>query len=58
MITVNKRKVKEGGLMRCCLATLQERDEEDKEGQIINCKYCGDKMFFNGIYWEWYNDPK
>jgi hypothetical protein len=57
-------RVRHGGLMRCCLASLQgamaERTEPLQEGETIFCKYCdpnnGGMIFRNGA-WEW-NRPR
>jgi hypothetical protein len=52
--------VRPGGLMRCCLATLNEhmagRCEAPKEGERLGCRYCknvGGGMIFRGGAWEW-----
>jgi len=50
-------KVRHGGLMRCCLASLQERmatcAPDPKEGEQEKCKYCNNWMVFVGDAWEW-----
>lgn len=52
-----------GGLLRCCLATLEEfmaeTEEPPKEGDILHCKYHEDLggMIFHDHAWEW-NTPK
>jgi hypothetical protein len=51
-----------GGLMRCCLASLdeamRERAEPPQEGETMHCKYCkpdnGGMIFRDGA-WEWSN---
>ncbi len=59
--------VRHGGLMRCCLASIDEEmqrridDEEGpKEGDTLACKYCkaenGGMIFRDGA-WEW-NRPE
>ena len=51
--------VRTGGLMRCCLASLDEEMEKateaPKEGDIASCKYCSGKnqMVFRKGSWEW-----
>jgi len=53
---------KHGGLMRCCLLSLDDYYVEhpdflDKEGDTIKCKWCsGDGMILKDGYWEW-NHP-
>jgi len=51
-------KVRHGGLMRCCLATLDEFMRVVRnvhEGDQLICKGCGNAMVFKGDAWEW--DP-
>jgi len=55
MVTV---KVRHGGLMRCCLATIDEAmlaaTEAPKEGDRMKCKYHdGQGMVFHDGAWEW-----
>lgn len=52
--------VRIGGLMRCCLATLDDHllalEVRSKEGDQLTCKYCVSKagdMIFRGGAWEW-----
>ena len=50
--------VKQGGLMRCCLATLEELypngpAQVATEGQVLPCAYCSSSMIFRAGYWEW-----
>ena len=59
-MTKEKYKVRTGGLMRCCLATLRERmptcAEDPKEGETLVCDYCGPSsggMIFHDGAWEW-----
>jgi hypothetical protein len=51
-------KVKIGGLMRCCLETLQEYypngpEARAAEGDLLRCKYCSSSMIFRSGSWEW-----
>jgi len=51
-------KVRHGGLMRCCLATLwktmDEAQEPPKEGDKLRCDWCRDNfMIFKDGAWEW-----
>ena len=42
---VKQCKVNTGGLMRCCLKTLEERAEDEvQEEDRIKCRYCQDDM--------------
>jgi hypothetical protein len=47
-----------GGLMRCCLATLDEAAEHNpKEGDTQGCRYCKNGMRFKDGAWEWSGGP-
>ncbi len=50
-------KVRYGGLLRCCLVSLDdamvEAKEPPKEGDTHHCKYCKNKMIFRDGAWEW-----
>lgn len=50
-------KVRTGGLMRCCLATLEERmptcADDPVEGEKLVCRYCSGNMVFRDGAWEW-----
>jgi hypothetical protein len=54
-------RVRHGGLMRCCLATLEERmatcAPDPVVGEQLKCKYCNNWMRFgeDGA-WEWDRD--
>jgi hypothetical protein len=55
-----KAKVRIGGLMRCCLDTLDSAmdaaTEAPKEGDMLVCKYHhrdGNQMIFHDGAWEW-----
>lgn len=50
--------VKIGGLMRCCLQTLDEHypngpEAKAAEGEILSCKWCSSSMIFHDGYWRW-----
>lgn len=40
-----------GGVMRCCIATLEEADVQETKGERVPCKYCGDGFEFDGEVW-------
>lgn len=54
-------RVRQGGLMRCCLATITETMEAQsappQEGDVMHCKYHSDNggMIFREGAWEWNN---
>ena len=58
-------RIRQGGLMRCCIASVQEYMEETRttpeEGTIIHCRYeksaDNGRMIFREGAWEW-NRPK
>lgn len=39
VLPANKRPVRPGGLMRCCLGTLTEADTPSEVGTVLSCKY-------------------
>lgn len=50
--------VRPGGLMRCCIVTLEGYMEEattpPKEGDKLHCEWCRDgEMIFRDGAWEW-----
>lgn len=63
MSAAEKYLVEHGGLMRCCLATLQEHmanaKASPKEGEVLPCKYHpqDNSMIFRNGVWIW-NRPK
>ena len=49
--------VRIGGLMRCCIATLNGAAfASEKEGDVLPCKYCKSSMRVKGGAWEWNHD--
>lgn len=55
-------KVNAGGLMRCCLETLDDYypdgpKQKALEGQLLPCKYCRSSMVFRSGWWNWQRDP-
>ncbi len=53
-------KVYQGGLMRCCTATLDEVRSEatdtPRKDDVINCKWCSSSMIWRGDGWHWNNE--
>lgn len=47
--------VRIGGLLRCCIATVEasEIKKAPKEGDILKCRYCSDQMVWKDGAWEW-----
>lgn len=57
-------RVYQGGLMRCCLLTLQEfmateAQQPPQEGDLLHCRYHADNggMIFHDGAWRW-NKPE
>jgi hypothetical protein len=53
--------IRQGGLMRCCIQTLNEERTPDKppatEGDILQCTWCKALMRFTREAWEWAASP-
>ena len=50
-----------GGLMRCCLGSLNrlaEDDPEVSEGDILGCDYCKSSMILEGGRWRWHKEER
>lgn len=47
--------IRQGGLFRCCLVTLEETELSDppEEGDKISCSYCGTIMRLKTGSWAW-----
>lgn len=52
--------VAQGGLMRCCLASLDDamsgRTKPVQDGETHACKYCKNTMIVRGGVWHWDSD--
>ena len=56
--------VRQGGLMRCCLQSLDDdmvkvvkgTSPTPVEGDKTKCRYCNGDMRFNKAAWEWDHD--
>lgn len=52
-------KVRHGGLMRCCLHSLEDAmvkaEKPPQEGDTLKCAYCSDEwgMVFRDGAWQW-----
>ena len=46
-----------GGLLRCCIATIQEiraeATEPPKDGELLTCKYCSESIRWDKDGWRW-----
>ena len=56
---MNERRIRHGGLMRCCIASIYEYEGPQEPGKtVIGCKYHADKdkpmarLADDGV-WEW-----
>lgn len=45
--------VRPGGLFRCCMLTIEDREAPGKQGEIQPCDYCDAEMIFTFGAWEW-----
>ncbi len=50
--------VRIGGLMRCCLGTLNGYYPDGPaakatEGEVLPCRHCSSSMIFSEGYWRW-----
>ena len=43
----------QGGLMRCCIATLADHEGDESDGTKLECKYCGNPMHVVDGCWAW-----
>lgn len=60
-MAVDTYMVSKGGLMRCCLATLDSAmlaaDEVPAVGTVLPCIHCSDSMIVaEGGFWKWHHD--
>lgn len=46
-------RVRIGGLMRCCILTLETRNVPAYEGERIECVHCAGGIVFRAGAWEW-----
>ena len=49
----DKKPIKVGGLMRCCVQTYREYDGPEHEGTVLLCKWCSDSMIVKDGVWQW-----
>ena len=42
-----------GGLLRCCILSLQEYTGPEEEGQTLVCTYCRAPLILRGDRWHW-----
>jgi hypothetical protein len=47
--------LRQGGVMRCCIATLSARVEDGPpvEGERLACLYCSSGLIYRDGAWEW-----
>lgn len=38
-VPANERRVRQGGLMRCCIGTIDDSTEPTRVGTTLSCKY-------------------
>lgn len=57
VVRVDDRRVRQGGLMRCCLSTISDSTEPSRVGDVLDCKYekpgnANMRVAADGV-WEW-----
>jgi len=57
-MTEDGDKIKIGGLLRCCIETIddlyaQGPGHRAAEGDVLPCKYCSHSVTFRSGAWEW-----
>lgn len=45
--------IRMGGLMRCCIQTIREREQPGTEGETQPCRWCTSTSRFRDGAWEW-----
>lgn len=47
-----------GGLMRCCIATIDRRAGEGAPvvGEVLPCDYCDSSVIYDVSAWRWNHD--
>jgi hypothetical protein len=48
-----ERQLRIGGVMRCCIATLNDYEGPDEEGTVVPCRHCSSSVIFRDGAWEW-----
>lgn len=62
MSKVDHYRVNQGGLMRCCTASLDDEMSQDDsaekcvEGAVIRCHFCDSSMRYSNGVWAWAKD--
>jgi uncharacterized protein (DUF1810 family) len=46
-----------GGVMRCCVETLNTTQVREVAGEVLKCKYCSSSLIFRDGAWEWNREP-
>lgn len=55
-IVVIGRRIAVGGLLRCCILSIEEdKTTPNEEGERIECKHCGDAAVCYFGIWQWFN---
>jgi hypothetical protein len=47
-----------GGVMRCCMTTLDTTLVMEEEGEILPCKFCSSALIFRDGIWQWFREYK
>ena len=47
-----------GGVMRCCVESLNSALVNETEGEIVKCKYCKSSLILKNKVWQWNREGK
>jgi hypothetical protein len=48
------KRIRSGGLMRCCTSTIARHSGPETEGTTLSCDTCAAPMVIKAGAWEWY----
>jgi hypothetical protein len=53
-IPANERSIRIGGLLRCCIASIQKSVRPSEPGTYLDCQWCkGEMVVDEGGAWRW-----
>jgi len=54
-----KHQIYPGGMFRCCIKTLEERDDsKDNNGKVVVCPHCNAELILKDGHWQWKDTSK
>lgn len=45
--------IRMGGLLQCCILTIQKDSSKDYENKVIKCPHCNEHLVFKNNAFEW-----